>query len=273
MLKDVTLGQYFPGNSLLHKLDPRMKLIIGVLYIVLIFLAKGITGYALVIFLSIAMIAISRIPVRTILLSLKPLAIVLIFTTVINLFWNQGETVLFSFWRITIYLEALIRAIAMSLRIMLLMIGTSILLMYTTSPITLTDAIERLLAPLRLIKIPVHEFAMMMTIALRFIPTLIEETNKIINAQKARGASFESGSLVQRAKALVPVLIPLFISSFRRAEELATAMECRCYRGDNGRTRMTTLHFAARDYVTALVFAMIFAGVILLNIYYPIYII
>lgn len=273
MLKDMTLGQYFPGNSILHKLDPRIKLIIGVLYIVLLFLAKGVTGYATVAALTVAMIFISKIPIRTILRSLKPLCVVLIFTTVINVFWNKGEIVLVSFGKLTIYLEGVIRAIAMSVRIMLLMIGTSLLLMYTTSPITLTDAIERLLSPLRVIKIPVHEFAMMMTIALRFIPTLIEETNKIINAQKARGAGFESGNLIARAKALVPVLIPLFISSFRRAEELATAMECRCYRGDNGRTRMTVLHLAARDYLTAIFFAAVFAGVILLNIYFPLYII
>ncbi len=273
MLKDVTLGQYFPGNSLLHKLDPRIKLILGVLYIVLIFLAKGATGYAAVIFLAVSMIIVSKIPVGTILKSLKPLCVILIFTTLINVFWNKGEIALFSIGKITIYLEGVIRAVAMSLRIALLMIGTSLLLMYTTSPISLTDAIERLLSPLRVIKIPVHEFAMMMTIALRFIPTLIEETNKIINAQKARGAAFESGNLIERARALVPVLIPLFISSFRRAEELATAMECRCYRGDNGRTRMTILRLAARDYLTMIFFAAVFAGVILLNIYYPLYII
>lgn len=273
MLKDITFGQFFPGNSILHRLDPRMKLILCILYIVVIFLAKGVSAYAAVLIFTIVIVGISGIPIKTLLKSLKPLIFILFFTMLINIFWNTGETVLVSFWKITIYLEGVLRALAMALRIVLLMAGTSVLLMYTTSPIALTDALERLLSPLRVIKLPVHEFAMMMTIALRFIPTLLEETGKIIDAQKARGADFESGNLIARAKALVPVLIPLFISSFRRAEELATAMECRCYRGGDGRTRMTVLHLAGRDIVFAFIMACLTAGVVLLNIYFPLYMI
>ncbi len=275
MLKDITLGQYFPGNSFLHRMDPRMKLILCVIYIVFIFVAKSITAYALIILFTIALILVSEIPMRTVLTSLKPLIFILLFTTIINIFWNAGEkgTVLLQFGRITIYLEGIIRAIAMSIRITLLMAGSTVILMYTTSPISLTDAIEQLFAPLSKIKIPVHTFAMMMTMALRFIPTLLEETQKIINAQKARGADFESGNLLSRAKALVPILIPLFIAQFRRAEELATAMECRCYRGGDGRTRMTVLHFSARDFIALGAVVLLCAGMILLNIYFPIYVI
>ena len=256
MLKDITLGQFFPGNSILHRLDPRIKLILAVVYIVMIFLAKGVTAYALVVLFTVFLVAVSKIPVRTILKSLKPLLIVLIITALINIFHVTREGV--------------ITAIAMMLRISLLIMGT-FLLTYTTSPIALTDAIERLLSPLRAIKVPVHEFAMMMTIALRFIPTLIEETEKIMNAQKARGADFESGNLIKKAKSLIPVLIPLFISSFRRAEELATAMECRCYRGGKGRTRMTVLHLKAHDFLFTLFVCFTVAGIVLLNIYLPVY--
>lgn len=273
MLKDITLGQFFPGKSLLHRLDPRIKIILTILYIVVIFLARGVTAYALVLLLTVWLIAISKIPIRTILKSMKPLLFILIFTAAINIFWNKGEHVLVSFWKITIYTEGVIRAAAMAFRILFLMTGTSVILMYTTSPIALTDAIERLLSPLRVIKVPVHEFAMMMTIALRFIPTLLEETDKIMSAQKARGANFESGNLIARAKALLPVLIPLFISSFRRADELATAMECRCYRGGDGRTRMTTLHLAARDFLALFGMGAIIAGAVLLNLYLPVYMI
>ncbi len=271
MLKDMTLGQYFPGNSLLHRMDPRMKLILCVVYIVLIFLAKSVGAYILLLTFTAVIIAVSGIPLVTILKSLKPLFFILIFTTVLNLFWSGGETVLLTLGRLTIYYEGLFRALAMSLRIILLMAGSTVILMYTTSPIALTDAIEQLFAPLAKIGVPVHTFAMMMTMALRFIPTLMEETQKIINAQKARGADFESGSLIARAKALVPILIPLFIAQFRRAEELATAMECRSYRGGTGRTRMTILHFALRDYLAAIVVAALFAGILLLNRYFPIY--
>ena len=273
MLKDITLGQYFPGNSFLHRMDPRMKLILCVVYIVLLFVAKGITSFALIVLFTAGIILASGIQFRTIFKSLKPLIFILIFTTILNLFWNAGEdgTVLLKLGRLTIYLEGVIRALLMSLRIILLMAGTTVILMYTTSPISLTDAIEQLFAPLNKIKIPEHTFAMMMKMALRFIPTLLEETQKIINAQKARGADFESGNLIARAKALVPILIPLFISQFRRAEELATAMECRSYRGGEGRTRMTVLHFSSRDYIAVLAVALLFAGILLLNRYLPFY--
>ena len=273
MLKDITLGQYFPGNSFLHRMDPRMKLILCVAYIVLLFVAKGVTSFALIVLFTAGIILVSGIQFRTIFKSLKPLIFILIFTTILNLFWNAGEngTVLLKLGRLTIYLEGVIRALLMSLRIILLMAGSTVILMYTTSPISLTDAIEQLFAPLNKIKIPVHTFAMMMTMALRFIPTLLEETQKIINAQKARGADFESGNLIARAKALVPILIPLFISQFRRAEELATAMECRSYRGGEGRTRMTILHFSGRDYIAAGAVIVLFAGILLLNHFLPFY--
>ncbi|MBR7162034.1 MAG: energy-coupling factor transporter transmembrane protein EcfT, partial [Clostridia bacterium] len=231
MLKDITLGQYFPGNSLLHKLDPRLKLLLAIFYIVLIFLAKSAYAYILVFLFTVLIIAVSRISFGVVLRSLKPLIFVLLFTTLINVFWSNGTTVLVQLGPFAITEEGIIRAITMAVRIVLLMASTSVILMYTTSPIALTDGIERLLSPLAKIKIPVHTFAMMMTMALRFIPTLLEETQKIINAQKARGADFDSGNVIDKAKALIPVLIPLLISQFRRAEELATAMECRCYRG------------------------------------------
>ena len=269
MLKDITLGQYFPGNSILHKLDPRLKLLLAICYIVLIFLAKCAPAYALILLFTVLLIAVSGISFGVVLRSLKPLFFVLIFTTLINVFWGNGATVLWQIGPFAVTREGIIRAITMALRIILLMASTSVILMYTTSPISLTDGIERLLSPLAKIGIPVHTFAMMMTMALRFIPTLLEETQKIINAQKARGADFDSGNLVDKAKALIPVLIPLLISQFRRAEELATAMECRCYRGGGGRTRMTVLRFAPRDFIVAATVAALLAGIILLNIYFP----
>ena len=269
MLKDVTLGQFFPGNSILHKLDPRIKLILAVVYIVMIFLAKGVTAYALVFLFTAFLIGLSRIPIKTILKSIKPLLIVLIITALINIFWNGGTTPLFTVWRITVYQEGVVRAVAMALRIIFLMAGTSVILTYTTSPIALTDAIERLLSPLRAIKVPVHEFAMMMTIALRFIPTLIEETEKIMNAQKARGADFSNGSLVQRAKALLPVLIPLFVSAFKRAGDLAIAMECRCYRGGEGRTKLHKLEYHFSDFLILFLVVAFMAGIFVINHYNP----
>jgi energy-coupling factor transport system permease protein len=269
MLKDITLGQYFPGNSLMHKLDPRLKLLLAIFYIVLIFLAKSAPAYILVFLFTVLIIAVSRISFGVVLRSLKPLIFVLIFTTLINVFWSNGTTVLWQLGPFAVTKEGIIRAITMAVRIILLMASTSVILMYTTSPIALMDGIERLLAPLAKIKIPVHTFAMMMTMALRFIPTLLEETQKIINAQKARGADFDSGNVIDKAKALIPVLIPLLISQFRRAEELATAMECRCYRGGGNRTRMTVLRFALRDLFTALTALALLAGIILLNVYFP----
>ena len=260
MLKDITLGQYFPGNSVVHRLDPRTKLIMLVLYIVALFCAVSRISSA-VVFAFLAMpIAISQLPVKSIVRGMKPLVLILGFTGVLNLFFTTGDTVLVSFWKITITLEGLLRAIFMVIRILMLISGT-FLLTYTTSPISLTDGLESLLGPLKVLHLPVHELSMMMCIALRFIPTLIEETDKIMSAQKARGADFETGSLLQRVKALVPILVPLFISAFRRADELATAMECRCYQGGDGRTKMKLLRLSYFDFLARGIGALLIAAV------------
>ena len=246
MLKDITMGQYFPGNSPIHRLDPRTKILFLIVYIVALFTAFNWASYAAVfLFLALAII-LSKIPLKSILSGMKPLVMILVFTGILNIFFTTGERVLVSFWKITIYWDGVVRAIFMTMRIMMLIAGT-FLLTYTTSPISLTDGLESLLSPLKAIRLPVHELAMMMCIALRFIPTLIEETDKIMSAQKARGADFESGNLLERVKALVPILVPLFISAFRRADELATAMECRCYQGGDGRTKMKLLRYKLLD--------------------------
>ena len=247
MLKDITLGQYFPGNSVIHRLDPRTKLIMLVVYIVALFLAVNWVSYGVMLVFLLATIKISAIPPKSIVRGMKPLVLILVFTGVLNLFFTEGETVLVQFWVITITQEALTRAVFMVIRILMLISGT-FLLTYTTSPISLTDGLESLMGPLKKIRVPVHELSMMMCIALRFIPTLIEETDKIMSAQKARGADFESGNLIDKAKALIPILVPLFISAFRRADELATAMECRCYQGGDGRTKMKLLRYSLWDY-------------------------
>lgn len=264
MLKDITLGQYFPGNSVVHRLDPRTKLLMLVVYIVALFLANNWAAYLLVLAFLITVIAISSIPVKAIVRGMKPLVMILIFTGVLNIFITTGEKPLVSFWVINIYPEGIIRAAFMIARILMLITGT-FLLTYTTSPIALTDGLESLLGPLKKIRLPVHELAMMMCIALRFIPTLIEETDKIMSAQKARGADFETGSIFQRVKALVPILVPLFISAFRRADELATAMECRCYQGGDGRTKMKLLRYKRNDFLTGIVGIVLLAAVIVLN--------
>lgn len=248
MLKDITLGQYFPGDSAVHRLDPRTKLIMLVAYIVALFCAVSWVSYAIVLVFLAVTIAVSTIPLKSLFRGMKPLILILVFTGVLNLFFTEGETVLISFWRITVTIEGVVRAILMVARILMLISGT-FLLTYTTSPISLTDGLESLLGPLKVLRLPVHELSMMMCIALRFIPTLIEETDKIMSAQKARGADFENGSLLERVKALVPILVPLFISAFRRADELATAMECRCYQGGEGRTKMKLLHFTYVDFI------------------------
>ena len=260
MLKDITLGQYFPGNSAIHRLDPRTKLVILLVYIVALFLAVNYVSYGVMFLFLAGCIAISRIAVKAFIRGMKPLILILIFTGLLNLFMTEGETPLVSWWIITIYPEGIIRAVFMVLRILMLITGT-FLLTYTTSPIALTDGLESLLSPLKHIKVPVHELSMMMCIALRFIPTLIEETDKIMSAQKARGADFETGKLTQRVKALIPILVPLFISAFRRADELATAMECRCYHGGEGRTKMKLLRYKRRDFVAYFVAAAVLAGV------------
>ena len=272
MLKDVTLGQFFPGNSLLHRADPRMKIILAFMYIVFVFMAKTTASYILAVLFTALLVIISTIKPIIVLKALKPVIFIMLFTAFFNVFWTKGETAPLldiSFLELTIkvYSEGIWFALKMVVRLACILTGSCVILTYTTSPISLTDGLERLLAPLKVIKLPVHEFSMMITIALRFIPTLIEETDKIMNAQKARGADFSSGGLVKRAKALLPVLIPLFASSFRRAGELATAMECRCYRGDNGRTRMTKLKYTSVDAVLFSIMVLFGAGLILSNIF------
>ena len=264
---DVAIGQYCEGDSILHRLDPRAKIIMSLLFIVDVFLAKGVWSFALLSVFVPALIAASGIRPKIILRGLRPILFIMIFTAVINLFWYRGETVLFSFRIVTVYLEGVINAILIVLRVVMLIAGTSVILTYTTTPLALTDGLESLLKPLEKIKVPVHEFSLMMTIALRFIPTLIEETGKIMDAQRARGASFSEGSLIKRAKALIPVLVPLFASSFRRADELAVAMECRCYRGGEGRTRMNVLKGGVVDVAAVLLIVLLGAGLILLNKY------
>lgn len=266
MLKDITLGQFFPGNSLLHRLDPRTKILCSILLIVAVFLAKSALAYGVLILLTAALIIISQIPAGTVFKALKPLIVIIIITAIFNMFFTGGEeeNVLadFRIWFLhpVIRVEGIVSAVKMALRIVLLILQTSVVLTYTTSPIDMTDGIERLLSPLAKIRVPVHTFAMMMSLALRFIPTLIEETDKIISAQKSRGADFSSGNVIRRVKALVPVLIPLLLSSFRRADDLALAMECRCYRGGTGRTRMKIMKMTAKDFLFIL-FCTLFIAV------------
>ncbi len=273
MAFDVTLGQYYGTGSVIHKLDPRSKLLFVLFFIVSIFVAKDIYAFAFLALSVIISIAVSRVPVRLVLKGLKPLVFIIVFTAILNIFWSRGEVILFTkeiipdFWTFTIYKEGLINAALLAMRIIILLMGTSIYFSYATTPIELTDGIERGLSPLKKIKVPIHQFAMMMTIALRFIPTLIDETSKIMNAQKARGADFSNGGLIKRAKALIPIIIPLFVSSFRRAEELAVAMECRCYHGGSGRTRMNVLKMKAADYIFILLSMAMLAAVIIINIY------
>ena len=263
MLKDITLGQFFPGNTLAHRLDPRTKLIFTVLYIVALFCAKSFVSYGVMALWLVTAVQVSKVGYKALVKGLKPVWFIIVFTAVLNLIYIKG-TPLVTIWKITIYREAVETAVFMVLRIAMLIMGT-FLLTYTTSPIRLTDGLESLLSPLKKLHAPVHELAMMMAIALRFIPTLIEETDKIMSAQKARGADFESGGLLQRAKALIPILVPLFISAFRRADELATAMECRCYSGGEGRTKLHVLRFAAKDYLVLALGAALTATVIVLG--------
>lgn len=255
MLKDITLGQFFPGKTVIHRLDPRTKLLMTVLYLVALFVANSWVSYGLVLAFLITAVSLSRIRPKTLLRGMKPIVIIVVLTAVLNLFYTGGDHVLARFWGITITWEGVRTAIFMASRIIMLITGT-FLLTYTTSPIALTDGLESLLGPLKKLRLPVHELSMMMCIALRFIPTLIEETDKIMSAQKARGADFDTGNLLQKAKALVPLLVPLFISAFRRADELAIAMECRCYHGGEGRTRLRQLKLKGID-IAALVFAVL----------------
>ncbi|MBQ3072405.1 MAG: energy-coupling factor transporter transmembrane protein EcfT [Oscillospiraceae bacterium] len=263
MMRDFTLGQYFPGNSILHRLDPRTKLLATVIYIVALFLAKWYISYGIMLAFLLLCIGLSRVAPGTILRSMKPLLFVILLTGILNMFYTTGDP-LVSFWIFTITKQGLQNAGFMVLRIAMLVVGT-FLLTYTTSPMDLTDGMERLLRPLSKLRFPVHELSMMMSIALRFIPTLATETDKIISAQKARGADFESGSLIRRAKALIPILVPLFIGAFRRADELATAMECRCYCGGAGRTKLRVLRWEGRDLAAGLALLLLLGAVIALR--------
>lgn len=271
MLKDITLGQFFPGNSLLHRIDPRIKIILTIIYIVGVFLADTVSGFILITLFTFVLMLISKIPVRTVIVGMKPLLFIIIFTVIVNVFFTKGDHLLFEIGFIHVYTEGLMLALLVTVRIAALLAGTSIILTYTTSPTALTEGIERLLMPLSYLHVPVHDFAMMMTIALRFIPTLIEETDKIMNAQRARGVDFSHGNLIERGKALIPVLIPLFLSAIRRAGDLATAMECRCYHGGKGRTRMNTSRLCAADFAMLAVFVIFCAVTVLTGNYFPIY--
>ena len=264
MLKDITLGQYFPGNTAAHKLDPRTKILLVVLYITALFTAKSFLAYGLMALVLAACVRVSRVGLKALVKGLKPVLFIIIFTGILNLFFTPGEGVLWAWGPLQITTSGLRNAAFMVLRIMLLIMGT-FLMTYTTSPISLTDGLERLLNGLKRFRVPVHELTMIMSIALRFIPTLIGETDKIMSAQKARGADFESGNLMEKAKALVPILVPLFISAFRRADELATAMECRCYHGGEGRTKLHVLKYERRDYIALVLGVLILAGVIALR--------
>ncbi len=263
MLKDITLGQYFPGDTVIHRLDPRTKLILVVLYIIALFNAKGWPSYLLMLAVTFLCMAISHISPKNIFKGLKPMLFIIALTALLNIFYTQG-TPIREGWIIT--WEGIARAVKMMLRITLLITGT-FLLTYTTSPMALTDGLERLLKPLNRIKVPVHEITLMMSMALRFIPTLVEETDKIMSAQKARGADFETGSLIDRAKALLPILVPLFVSAFRRADELAIAMESRCYHGGEGRTRMKQLRFTTQDFTALALGAVFLAGIFVMKHY------
>ena len=262
MLKDVTLGQFFPGDTLIHRLDPRTKLIGVVIYFIALFSAKGVLSTLLVMLTLVMCVAVSRIKPKALLKGMKPLLFIVIFTAVLNLFYTEGR-ILVQWWIFKITAEGLKRTILMMIRILLL-VSCTFLLTYTTSPLQLTDGLEHLMRPLKKVRFPVHELSMMMSIALRFIPTLIEELDKIMSAQKARGADFETGGLIKRAKALLPVLVPLFVSAFRRADELATAMECRCYHGGVGRTRMKELQMHSIDVFALLFMLALLVGVIVL---------
>ena len=266
MLNDITFGQYYPAESFVHKMDPRAKILFTVAFIVLSFVARNALGMLAAAVLMVGLTLLSRVPFKMYLKTLKPILPVIALTSLINALYVSSGTRLFQFWKITVTSGGVLTAVYMSTRIILLIFCSS-MLTYTTTPTQLTDAIERLLSPLKLIKIDVHSLAMMMTIALRFIPTLIEETEKIMSAQKARGANLESGGLTSRIRALIPVLIPLLISSFRRASELADAMECRCYHGGEGRTRMICYKIGGRDLLVLLTLALFFAGVIAANLY------
>ena len=264
MLKDITLGQYFPGDTVAHRLDPRTKILLVVLYIVALFCADSLLAYGILALVLAVCVRISRVGLKALVRGLKPVVFIIVFTGILNLFFTPGDQALVEWGFLRITTVGARNALFMVLRIMLLIMGT-FLMTYTTSPISLTDGLEQLLNWMKKLHVPVHELAMIMSIALRFIPTLIEETDKIMSAQKARGADFESGGIIQKAKALIPILVPLFISAFRRADELAVAMECRCYHGDEGRTKLHVLQYEGRDYAALALGALITVGIFVLR--------
>lgn len=270
MLNDVTFGQYYPAKSFVHRMDPRAKIVLAIAYIVAIFLAGNFFGLAAVTLFLIVAVAFSRVPAGSVLRSVKMILFVIVFTAILNLFFYSSSSevhILVQWWVITISWESLINMIFLAMRLFLLVLGTSVLTL-TTTPVALTDGIESLLTPLKWIRFPVHELALIMSIALRFIPTLIDETNRIVAAQKARGANFETGGLIKRAKAMIPVLVPLLVSAFRRAEDLGDAMDARCYSGSKGRTKYKKLTFGWRDAVGLILLAGLITGVVFLNIYF-----
>lgn len=268
MIKDITIGQYYSANSVVHRMDARMKIVLTFALIVAIFLCKSIPSLALIVLITVALILVSRVPLKMVLKSVKPIAVIVIFTGLLNLFYVRGGTPLLDWHFIHITSKGIFTAVFMAIRIICLVIISS-LLTYTTTPTMLTDAIERLLSPLKIFKVPVHTLAMMMTLALRFIPTLVDEIDRITNAQKARGADLESGGIVEKIKALIPIIVPLFVSAIRRAYELADAMDCRCYVGGEGRTRMKKMKLGARDFISLVITAAVITGIVLLNVYFP----
>lgn len=265
MIRDITLGQYYPADSILHKLDPRVKLVTTLVYLVALFLVDSWVGYGVATLFLVSVIELSRVPFKFIVRGLKAIVMILLITLAFNLFLTPGERVLVQFWKLKITDTGLRTAVFMALRLIYLIIGSSLMTL-TTTPNDLTDGLERLLGPLKKLRVPVHEVAMMMSIALRFIPILLEETEKIMKAQMARGADFESGNLIQRAKNMIPLLVPLFISAFRRANDLAMAMEARCYRGGEGRTKMKPLHYGSNDYVAYGAVCMFLTAIILVRV-------
>ena len=267
MLTDITIGQYFPGNSLLHKMDPRAKLILTFAYIVAVFVPRNWAGLSLAVAFLVMSVWLSHLPLKLIFKSLKPILPLIVFTSIINIFYVRDGLVLVDWWIITITQESLVNMAFLALRLFLLVMGTSVLTL-TTTPVSLTDGIESLLTPLKWIRFPVHELALIMSIALRFIPTLTDETNRIISAQKARGANFETGGLIKRAKATLPILIPLLVSAFRRAEDLGDAMDARCYSGAKGRTKYKKLTFTWRDLLGLLVLGGLITGIVFINLYF-----
>ena len=266
-MKNISIGQYYAADSPIHRLDARTKLILAILCIVCTFICKSTFAFVALMIFGVLLVLISRIPPKVIFRAMKPIVFIMLFTALINIFWTGGEILLFEWKFIKVYAEGLYNAAFMTVRIIVLIIGSSIFLTYTTTPIALTDGTERLLSPLKKIKVPVHEFAMMMSIALRFVPTLIDEADRIMSAQKARRTDFSSGGLIKRAKALIPIIIPLFVSAFRRADELATAMECRCYHGGEGRTKLHVTHLGFSDFFALILMIAFGAALVLINIY------